>query len=191
MIGCRCRLWGCLGFGSPDQRGSKTSSGTTTSQVSFLRRCRYCGSAGSRLQVATARTVTAMHRMPPGASNFRDRVPTTTPALSRSSHRLDCGCACNTTELVRNRCRWRGLDDLELATLEWVDWFNHHRLLHRNGRVPARRSRRPPLPSTTPRPPGQTSNRTACVKPGRSDRANTGHTKRYQQHLTRITSRQT
>jgi putative transposase len=28
------------------------------------------------------------------------------------------------TELVRNRGPWRGLDDLELATLEWVDWFN-------------------------------------------------------------------
>ena len=27
------------------------------------------------------------------------------------------------TELVRNRGPWRGLDDLELATLEWVDWF--------------------------------------------------------------------
>ncbi len=40
------------------------------------------------------------------------------------------------TELVRNRGPWKGLDDLELATLEWVDWFNHRRLLHRNGRIP-------------------------------------------------------
>ena len=31
---------------------------------------------------------------------------------------------------------WRGLDDLELATLEWVDWFNHRRLFHELGRVP-------------------------------------------------------
>ena len=23
---------------------------------------------------------------------------------------------------------WRGLEDLELATLEWVDWFNRRRL---------------------------------------------------------------
>ena len=28
------------------------------------------------------------------------------------------------TELIRRR----GLDDLELATLEWVDWYNHRRL---------------------------------------------------------------
>ena len=31
------------------------------------------------------------------------------------------------TELIR-RGPWRGLDDLELATLEWVDWYNHRRL---------------------------------------------------------------
>jgi putative transposase len=40
------------------------------------------------------------------------------------------------TELVRNRGPWRGLDDLELATLEWVDWFNHRRLFHDLGRIP-------------------------------------------------------
>jgi putative transposase len=31
---------------------------------------------------------------------------------------------------------WRGLDDLELATLEWVDWFNHRRLLEPIGNIP-------------------------------------------------------
>ena len=40
------------------------------------------------------------------------------------------------TELVRNKGPWRGLDDLELATLEWVDWFNHRRLFHEIGRIP-------------------------------------------------------
>lgn len=40
------------------------------------------------------------------------------------------------TELVRNRGPWRGLDDLELATLEWVDWFNHRRLFHDLGKIP-------------------------------------------------------
>jgi len=37
------------------------------------------------------------------------------------------------TELVRNEGSWRGLDDLELATLEWVDWFNHRRLFEAHG----------------------------------------------------------
>ena len=40
------------------------------------------------------------------------------------------------TELVRNRGPWRGLDDLELATLECVDWFNHRRLFEDHGRIP-------------------------------------------------------
>ena len=40
------------------------------------------------------------------------------------------------TELVRNQGPWRGLDDLEIATLEWVDWFNHRRLFHELGRIP-------------------------------------------------------
>ena len=32
------------------------------------------------------------------------------------------------TELVFWEGPWRGADDLELATLTWVDWFNHTRL---------------------------------------------------------------
>jgi putative transposase len=32
------------------------------------------------------------------------------------------------TELIRRRGPWRGLDEVELATLEWVDWYNHRRL---------------------------------------------------------------
>jgi putative transposase len=31
-------------------------------------------------------------------------------------------------ELVYRRGPWHGREDLELATLEWVDWFNHRRL---------------------------------------------------------------
>jgi transposase InsO family protein len=31
---------------------------------------------------------------------------------------------------------WRGLDDVERATLTWVDWFNHRRLLRPIGDVP-------------------------------------------------------
>jgi putative transposase len=32
------------------------------------------------------------------------------------------------TELVRKQGPWRTVDDLEIATLEWVDWYNHRRL---------------------------------------------------------------
>jgi len=40
------------------------------------------------------------------------------------------------TELIRRRGPWKGIDDVELATLEWVDWFNHRRLLEPIGHVP-------------------------------------------------------
>jgi putative transposase len=40
------------------------------------------------------------------------------------------------TELIRRRSPWRGIDDVEYATLEWVDWFNHRRLLEPIGHVP-------------------------------------------------------
>ena len=31
-------------------------------------------------------------------------------------------------ECIRRDGPFRGVDDLELATLSWVDWFNNHRL---------------------------------------------------------------
>jgi putative transposase len=40
------------------------------------------------------------------------------------------------TELIRRRGPWRALDEVEYATLEWVDWFNHRRLLEPIGHVP-------------------------------------------------------
>jgi putative transposase len=47
-------------------------------------------------------------------------------------------------ELVYRRGPWRGCEDLELATLEWVDWFNNRRLFGALGYVPpAEYERRP------------------------------------------------
>ncbi len=40
------------------------------------------------------------------------------------------------TEVIRHRGPWKGWDDVEFATLEWVDWFNHRRLLEPIGDVP-------------------------------------------------------
>src|SRR6201999_2736660 len=40
------------------------------------------------------------------------------------------------TECVRRDCPWRGVDDLELATLNWVHWFNEIRLHSSLGHVP-------------------------------------------------------
>ena len=40
------------------------------------------------------------------------------------------------TELIRRRGPWRTLDDVEIATLEWVDWFNNTRLHTELGDIP-------------------------------------------------------
>ena len=59
-------------------------------------------------------------------------------------------------ELIYRQGPWRGLDDVEFATMTYVDWFNHRRLhgeitddaeLHHPGRVRSR-----PLPSQPRRP---------------------------------------
>jgi putative transposase len=31
-------------------------------------------------------------------------------------------------ELIHRFGPWRGIDDVEFATLEYIDWFNHRRL---------------------------------------------------------------
>ena len=40
------------------------------------------------------------------------------------------------TEEIRRRGPWKGLEDVEFATLEWVAWYNHQRLLEPLGYVP-------------------------------------------------------
>ena len=39
-------------------------------------------------------------------------------------------------EVIHHRGPWRGLDEVEYATLEWVDWFNNRRLLEPIGNIP-------------------------------------------------------
>ncbi len=40
------------------------------------------------------------------------------------------------TEVIRRQGPWRTLEAVEYATLAWVDWFNHRRLLEPIGFVP-------------------------------------------------------
>jgi len=40
------------------------------------------------------------------------------------------------TEVIRPRGPWRTVDEVEYATLEWVDWFNNRRLLKPIGDIP-------------------------------------------------------
>jgi len=39
-------------------------------------------------------------------------------------------------EVIHRRGPWRSFEAVEYATLEWVDWFNHHRLLEPIGNIP-------------------------------------------------------
>lgn len=40
------------------------------------------------------------------------------------------------TELIKPRAPWKGVDEVEFATAEWVDWFNHRRLYEYCGDIP-------------------------------------------------------
>ena len=39
-------------------------------------------------------------------------------------------------ELIRNRGPWTSINDVEIATAEWVDWYNERRLHGELGHVP-------------------------------------------------------
>ena len=39
-------------------------------------------------------------------------------------------------EVIRRKGPWKSVEAVELATLDWVHWFNHHRLLEPIGYVP-------------------------------------------------------
>ena len=39
-------------------------------------------------------------------------------------------------ELIHRRAPWKTKESVELATLQWVHWFNHHRLLEPIGYIP-------------------------------------------------------
>lgn len=39
-------------------------------------------------------------------------------------------------ELIKRRAPWRSFEAVEFATLEWVDWYNHRRLMEPLGYIP-------------------------------------------------------
>ena len=46
------------------------------------------------------------------------------------------------TEMIQRRGPWLHLDAVELATLEWLDWFNNKRLLEPSGNIPSEKLER-------------------------------------------------
>jgi putative transposase len=54
------------------------------------------------------------------------------------------------TELIRRRGPWRSLDAVELATMEWVDWYNNQRLFEAIGDIPPAEAEANHYRTTTP-----------------------------------------
>ena len=74
-------------------------------------------------------------------------------------------------ELIRNQGPWAGIDDVEIAAAEYIDWFNHRRLHGEIGHIPPveyedhhYRQTRPAPPSAaqpeSPLNPGRCTHRT-------------------------------
>ena len=40
------------------------------------------------------------------------------------------------TESIRHKGPWRSVEQVQFATAEWVDWFNHRRLYEYCGDIP-------------------------------------------------------
>jgi putative transposase len=58
-------------------------------------------------------------------------------------------------ELIRHQGPWRGIDDVEYATAEYIDWFNHRRLHGQLGHIPpAEHETTHAATHTTPAPAG-------------------------------------
>ena len=52
-------------------------------------------------------------------------------------------------EVIHRRGPWRNAASVEFATLEWVDWFNHRRLLEPIGNVPPPKPKRATMRTPT------------------------------------------
>ena len=71
------------------------------------------------------------------------------------------------TEVIRQRGPWRGLEDVEFATLEWVGWFNYQRLLEPIGYIPRLNTKKHSTSATRKQPRGDTQLTRSPRKPGR------------------------
>ena len=70
-------------------------------------------------------------------------------------------------ELIHRRAPWKTKAAVELATLEWVAWFNHHSCWNPSAISPRRRLRQTTIGNSPRRTPlWRNLNQTASSKPG-------------------------
>src|SRR5512135_2281579 len=69
-------------------------------------------------------------------------------------------------ELIHRRGPWRSFEAVEFATLKWVDWFNHRRLLEPIGNIPPAEAEDRYYAMLEQTPWQRDSNQTASGKPG-------------------------
>ena len=67
--------------------------------------------------------------------------PASSPRWAASATRYDNALAetingLYKAEVIHRQSSWRTREEVELATLDWVDWFNHRRLLEPIGNIP-------------------------------------------------------
>ena len=92
------------------------------------------------------------------------------------------------TELIKPRKPWRTIEEVELATAEWVDWFNHRRLYEYCGDIPPVELETAYYANTGDQPPAELSNQKVsgltgavqcggirCQRQGRSSSLRCGH----------------
>ena len=70
------------------------------------------------------------------------------------------------TELIARRGPWRGLEAVEFATLGWIHWYNHRRLLGPIGYIPQHRRRQTASANCLSRPSRPDSSKSLSGIPG-------------------------
>jgi hypothetical protein len=70
------------------------------------------------------------------------------------------------TELIKPRGPWRTVEQVEIATLEYVDWFNHRRLFEACGDTHPPNSKPPTTVNSPPSPRPVTQARRSPDTPG-------------------------
>jgi transposase InsO family protein len=95
---------------------------------------RFIGEASSTTATAAANmsrsNIPSALRRPVSSGRSAASETATTNALAETINGL------YKAEVIHRRGPWRSFEAVEFATLEWIDWFNHRRLLEPIGNIP-------------------------------------------------------